>query len=214
MDSRALEDCYYYLRGSCTNKSCTYRHSPTSKSSEIYCQGWQQFRCYNMNCPERHCAVPTHKKSSTTHKWNSVPPHASNANNRIPSTMSKHQTDAIVPALDGSTVSIGVNASVKIGKAQAICKYNLHGKCRNGSACTFLHSSPDVTQDIEPPSLQFLSDDLTMPFSSSSEPLSSSELPVTSTTATSTEDDGKRKGRDILDKYSFRKTLKIDEVKK
>lgn len=210
MDVRGLEDCFYFLRGGCTKASCVFRHSTTAKVSTIYCQGWQHFTCYDINCTHRHTAIPVHNKPKKPLSNNACQDSATNSHDPYQSaaTIDFVQSE---PHSSDSTIHTGNKKSEKV---RAICKYHLHGKCTKGNSCTFLHSSTQPQSE----------DCLTMPLPlTSSSPvemmippaaLESASVSSTSTSSdVSTGGGSKRKGRDILDRYSFRKTIKL-EVKK
>lgn len=208
MDFRGLEDCFYFLQGGCTNASCVYRHSAISKESDIYCQGWQQFTCYDIKCPHRHSSIPV-RKTQTSLSHNISQQEVSHAHIRVSEATINFDPSDLHPKEKDTSCR-------KSAKARAICKYNLHGKCTKGDACTFLHST-DQSQSKDIPTLD---SDMSLPQSSISSVLSTDKVPLApdisleASLGVTTDGGSKRKGRDILDRYSFRKTIKLDESAK
>lgn len=100
------------------------------------------------------------------------------------------KVDVVTPSEFKSTISTG-SGSIDVVQARAICKYHLHGKCTRGDDCSYMHSSPTPQSSL---------------------PSSAVEPDKQTPTSTNAIDPPKRKGRDILDKYSFRKTLKVDPI--
>ena len=192
MDCRKLEDCYYYLRGNCTNKACAYRHSVSAKSSDIHCDGWRDYTCYDMSCPYRHA---TQSAIGSCHATQQRGKH--NAT-RMDDTCQAHDDDAIVKFVES-----------KEDNTQAVCKYHLHGKCKKGEKCAYLHSSPCLQESESydtKPLLPTSADDI-----QNSTKISGQLLPLNHE---KNKADLKRKGVSILEKYSFRKSQKIvDNVK-
>lgn len=224
MDVRGLEDCFYFLKGACTNTSCIFRHSTTSKASNVYCQGWQQFTCYDIKCPYRHTAIPVHKPKIYS-SYNAR--HQSTTDTHAPVSEATINFAPLEPhSLDTMPSFLVDTGHRKNETVRAICKYRLHGKCTKGDSCSFLHSSTQ-SQSEEYLTMPQPTVSSTSSSSSSSSALSAVEIPPASdsasvpvpASASSTSSDvatgggGKRKGRDILDRYSFRKTIKLDEKK-
>mmetsp|Transcript_19190 Transcript_19190/g.32131 ORF Transcript_19190/g.32131 Transcript_19190/m.32131 type:complete len:223 (-) Transcript_19190:125-793(-) len=210
MDSRKLEDCFYFLNGGCTNTACFYRHNSISRASDKYCPGWQQFTCYDINCPQRHTAIPVHKPSKHSGISGAPQKRSVNANKSTGKNID-------IPAVEATDIHVPPTSnsnSKTIGKARAICKYHLHGKCTRGDSCSFLHSSsrindkPQICQKEE--STGNPTDAPTLAVATPSEYVALSCNP--SSDSSSHGDVGqKRKGRDILDKYSFKKSIKADK---
>ena len=76
-DDRVLVDCENFLKGTCTDETCAYRHCSNLFQPRVVCKYWIQYMCIDVNCrflhPSEEALVSFQKKDTTTSKEKPTP---------------------------------------------------------------------------------------------------------------------------------------------
>lgn len=178
-------DCFFYLQGNCSRATCRYRHSSSSTDAAKVSGDIE----HNKDIV---AFSDTSKKERMSHDVD------------IPFTFTSSASDAVSSEfksveLSGKPIPQGISEG---RKGIMVCRYHLHGKCKKGGACTYLHTSnkSDHNNAVKTDPLSALSTENSMVCTPSNGILKEESIGE------------KRKGKDILDKYSFRKNIKVSKT--